>query len=121
MKAMTVFSGICLVANTVYDKDVEGTVHAEIDHGDIVTALNDRCREFDNVFTSAPAIHAERAMGPVFNENARSGPSVIYTIRHYDSPTHPPHNSLQQLFKAISSSVSIKISNAGPVTVVKAS
>ncbi|MBO6796637.1 radical SAM protein [Maricaulis sp.] len=64
---------VIIYANTVYDKDVEGTVHAEIDHGDIVTALNDRCREFDNVFTSAPAIHAERAMGPVFNENARFG------------------------------------------------
>jgi uncharacterized protein len=70
-KGWTNNSQVIIYANTVYDKDEDGNVLAEIDHGDIVTAIGDRCAPFDNVYTSAPAIHAANAMRPAFLNGER--------------------------------------------------
>ncbi len=69
---------VVIYANTVYDKDKTGNVVAEIEHGDIAAALGERCANYANVFTSAPAIHAARAMQSAFDGGERFGLKGTY-------------------------------------------
>lgn len=62
---------VVIYANTIYNKDDDGLVEVELDHSEIVTIIGEKCLRYDNVFTSAPAIHAARAMEPAFKDGDR--------------------------------------------------
>lgn len=62
---------VIIYSNTIYDKSKDGKVYVGIEVGDLGRKLGMIASQYDNVFTSAPAVHASRAMSPVFNKGDR--------------------------------------------------
>ena len=65
-KGWTNRAGVVIYANTVYEKDDAGRVAADIEVGEIARRLDAIAGPYENVFTSAPAVHASRAIEPAF-------------------------------------------------------
>lgn len=62
---------VVIYANTIYSKTKQGDVAVGIDVGDIARQLSAIARRHQNIYTSAPAVHAATALRPAFESGER--------------------------------------------------
>jgi uncharacterized protein len=71
---------VIIYANTVYTKDRQGNVSAKMENDDIFRHLQSCARRYQNVYVSAPAIHATRSIMPSLEQNRIFLPQITTYI-----------------------------------------
>ena len=97
---------VVIYANTIYNKEEDGTVGVELDHSDIVAIIGEKCRRFDNVYTSAPAIHAARAMEPAFKDGERFALKGTYCTANSGNYIFAADSSIYACWESVGKSCS---------------
>lgn len=64
-------SQVIIYANTVYQKDHTGKVITSYENSEIDRRLRVLTHSYRNLYTSAPAVHATRALRPAFEDGER--------------------------------------------------
>lgn len=92
---------VVIYSNTVYDKSKDGKVRVEMEVGDIGHNLRQISSQYENVFTSAPAVHASRAIAPVFNEGARFALNGSYCSANSGNYIFAPDGQIYACWESI--------------------
>jgi len=92
---------VVIYSNTVYDKSKDGKVCVGLEVGDIGRTLSEIASQYDNVFTSAPAVHASRAMLPVFKEGGRFALKSTYCSANTGNYIFAPDGQIYACWESI--------------------
>ena len=92
---------VIIYANTVYEKDDGGLVSVEIEVADIARRLDAMVSGYWNVFTSAPAVHAARALEPVLETGARFALKGTYCSANFGNYIFAPDGHIYSCWESI--------------------
>jgi uncharacterized protein len=90
-----------IYSNTVYDKDQEGKVCVNMEVGEIGCKLNEITSRYNNVYTSAPAVHTSRALLSAFRESERFALKGTYCSANTGNFIFAPDGNLYACWESI--------------------
>ena len=94
-------SSVVIYANTVYSKEKDGTVSVDMDVGEITVQLSGVAARYSNVFTSAPAVHMNRAAIPSFEDGDRFGLKGTYCSANAGNYIFAPDGQIYACWESI--------------------
>ena len=92
---------VVIYANTVYKKEKEGQVCVGLEVGDIGWRLHQIAGRYENVYTSAPAVHVARTLSPVFESGDRFGLKGTYCSANSGNYIFAPDGHIYSCWESI--------------------
>lgn len=92
---------VIIYTNTVYEQDAGGRVGAEIEVARLAQHLDRMVSPYRNVFTSAPAVHASRAIEPVFDTGGRYALKGTYCSANSGNYIFAPDGQIYACWESI--------------------
>ncbi len=105
---------VVIYANTVYGKNQEGVVITGFEVADLDDRLAELVRPYRNVFTSAPDIHATRAMLGAFTEGSRFSLKGTYCTANSGNYIFAPDGAIYACWESVGKECSRIGSYTGP-------
>ena len=92
---------VVIYANTVYDKEKDGRVCVDMAVGEISRDLSHIAARYGNVYTSAPSVHAARALQPVFAGGERFALKGTYCSANFGNYIFAPDGHVYACWESI--------------------
>jgi len=95
-----------IYANTVYEKDSAGRVHARLENSAIDDRLRPLIRRHRNIFSSGPAVHGARALADVFETGGRFQGRGTYCAANIGNYIFAPDGHIYACWESVGKSCS---------------
>jgi uncharacterized protein len=92
---------VIIYANTVYTKDRQGNVTAKMENDVIFQHLQSCARLYENVYVSAPAVHAQRSLMPSLEQNRPYRVSGTYCGANTGMYIFAPDNHIYACWESV--------------------